>query len=161
MDVGEDACVALVPFTSAIPHRVTDTNPLPTHHRKSPTKSGKQKTRKENIMAETKHYLYRIQPTRSAMLTEGLTAEERAIMTEHFSYLQRLTEQGVMILVGRTQTTGEDSMGIAIFNASSDEEARAIMNNDPAVKQHVMSAKIFPYRIALLSEANAHMPPDE
>lgn len=112
-------------------------------------------------MAEPKHYLYRIQPTRPAMLTEGLTAEERAIMTEHFSYLQRLTEQGVMILVGRTQTTGEDSMGIAIFNASSDEEASAVMNNDPAVKQHVMSAKIFPYRIALLSEANAHMPPDE
>lgn len=112
-------------------------------------------------MAETKQYLYHIQVTRPEMLTDGVTAEERAIMTEHFAYLQRLTEQGVAILVGRTLTTGADSLGIAVFNASSDEEARDIMNNDPAVKEHVMHAKLFPFRIALLSEANAHMPSGE
>lgn len=29
------------------------------------------------------------------------------------------------------------------------------MNNDPAVRHSVMSAKLFPYRVALISEANA------
>ena len=79
-------------------------------------------------MAETRQYLYKIQPTRHDMLKEGLTPEEEEIMREHFAYLLRLTEEGVMILVGRTLTTDEDSMGIAIFKARSDEEARALMN---------------------------------
>lgn len=81
-------------FTPEIPPLGdASTNSLPTHHHKSSTKSGKHKQSKANIMAEPKHYLYRIQPTRPAMLTEGLTAEERAIMAEHFSYLQRLTDR--------------------------------------------------------------------
>jgi uncharacterized protein YciI len=102
-------------------------------------------------MAETRQYLYRIQPTRHDMLKEGLTPVEKGIMEEHFAYLHRLTEEGAMILVGRTLTTDEDSMGIAIFKAHSDEEAGALMNEDPAVSKGVMHAKLFPFRVALSS----------
>jgi uncharacterized protein YciI len=70
------------------------------------------------------------------------------------TYLQRLTTEGVAILVGRTLTTDQDSMGIVIFKARSDEEARALMNEDPAVSKGVMSAKLFPFRIALQAAAN-------
>ena len=100
-------------------------------------------------MDEMKHYLYRIQPTRHEMLTEGSTPREAEIVAEHFNYLQRLTNEGVAILVGRTLTTEQDSMGIVIFKARSDDEARALMNADPAVSKGVMSAKLFPFRIAL------------
>lgn len=100
-------------------------------------------------MDEMKHYLYRIQPTRYEMLTEGSTPHEAEIIGEHFNYLQRLTNEGVAILVGRTLTTERDTMGIVIFKARSDEEARALMNADPAVSRGVMSAKLFPFRIAL------------
>jgi len=103
---------------------------------------------------ETKHYLYRIQPTRHAMLTEGATHKEDAIIGEHFAYLERLTTEGVAILVGRTLTTEEDTMGIVIFTARSYEEARALMDADPAVSKGVMSAKLFPFRIALQAAAN-------
>ena len=48
-------------------------------------------------MSEVTHYLYRIQPTRLEMLTHGPTAEEAEIVTQHFPYLQRLTEQGVVL----------------------------------------------------------------
>jgi len=98
-----------------------------------------------------RQYLYRIQPTRHEMLTEGATPEEREIIGEHFAYLERLTAEGIMILVGRTLTTDADSMGIAIFKAHSDEEALALMNADPAVSKGVMHAKLFPFRIALSS----------
>lgn len=100
-------------------------------------------------MSETKQYIYRIQPTRPAMLVEGLTPEEEEIRTQHFAYLQHLTAQGVLILVGRTLTTDQDTFGITIFRASSDEEARALMNNDPAVSQGLMHAKVFPFRVVL------------
>jgi len=56
-------------------------------------------------MDESKHYLYRIQPTRYEMLTEGRTPEETQIIGEHFTYLERLTREGVAILIGRTLTT--------------------------------------------------------
>ena len=59
-----------------------------------------------------------------------------------------------MVLVGRTLTTDQDTMGIAIFKARSDEEARALMSADPAVSKGVMSAKLFPFRIALQAEAS-------
>ena len=49
-------------------------------------------------MSEVTHYLYRIQPTRLEMLTHGPTVEEAEIVTQHFAYLQRLTEQGVVVL---------------------------------------------------------------
>ena len=97
-------------------------------------------------MDESKHYLYRIQPTRHEMLTEGATSEETEIIGEHFIYLERLTREGVAILVGRTLSTEQDSMGIVIFTARSDEEARALMDADPAVSKGVMSAKLFPFR---------------
>src|ERR1700730_14389949 len=98
---------------------------------------------REHTVDKTKHYLYRIQPTRHEMLTEGATPEEAEIIREHFTYLERLTREGVAILVGRTLTTEQDTMGIVIFTAHSDEEARALMNADPAVSKGVMRAKLF------------------
>ena len=106
-------------------------------------------------MGETKHYLYRLRPTRFEMLVTGQTSEEAECISQHFKHLQHLTEQGIVILAGRTLTVDEDGMGIVIFQANSDEEAQAIMNNDPAVRHGVMCAKLFPYRVALISEANA------
>jgi uncharacterized protein YciI len=100
-------------------------------------------------------YLYRIQPTRPAMLIDGPTPEEQRIVGEHFSYLQGLTERGIVVLAGRTLNTDESSFGIVIFNADSDEGANAVAECDPAVRQGVMRAQIFPYRIALISEQNA------
>ena len=100
-------------------------------------------------MTETTHYLYKIQPTRLAMVTEP-TAEEAQIVSEHFHYLKDLTEKGVTILVGRTLNTDSSTFGNAIFKAASEAQAQAIMDNDPAVQKGVMHAELYPYRIALM-----------
>jgi uncharacterized protein YciI len=99
-------------------------------------------------------YLYRIQPTRAAMLSEGATEYESAKTSEHFSYLKELVEQGVVILAGRTLNTDPSSFGIVVFNADSDAAAQAIVDADPAVVGGVMRAALFPYRVALLEGAN-------
>ncbi|MBZ0278949.1 MAG: YciI family protein [Anaerolineae bacterium] len=98
-------------------------------------------------------YLYRIQPVRPEMLTEGATPEESAIVSAHFHYLQDLTAKGVVLLAGRTQNTDLSSFGIIIFQAESDEAARQIMHDDPAVQNRVFRAELFPYRIALTGAA--------
>ena len=96
-------------------------------------------------------YLYRIQPTRPAMLSEGPTPEEAAAVGAHFGYLQDLVDVGRVLMAGRTLTTDEHSFGIVIFEASSEEAAQALVNADPAVKAKVMRAELFPYRVALWS----------
>lgn len=101
-------------------------------------------------MSELEQYLYLIRPARPEMLSEGTTPREEAIIDEHFNYLKALTEQGVVILVGRTQNNDETTFGIVIFEAKSIEAASRIMNDDPAVKNGIMVATLFPYRIALL-----------
>jgi uncharacterized protein YciI len=87
------------------------------------------------------------------MLSTGSTPQEETVITEHFSYLQRLTEEGVVLLCGRTMTADYSSFGIVIFRADSEDAAQKIMEDDPAVKQRVVRAELFPFRIALLSKA--------
>lgn len=102
-------------------------------------------------MSDIAQYLYKIQPTRPGMLAEGPTPEEEAIVSQHFAYLQRLLAEGVVILAGRTLNTDESSFGIVIFQARSPEEARRVMDEDPAVQTGVMRAELYPYRVALMA----------
>jgi uncharacterized protein len=96
-------------------------------------------------------FLYRVQPTRLGMLTEGPTDRESAIVGAHFSYLKGLVEQGVVLMAGRTLNADESTFGIAIFEAESIQAAEEIMRGDPAVREGVMRAELFPYRVALWS----------
>ncbi len=95
-------------------------------------------------------YLYHLKPARLGMVTDGPTPEEAETVSRHFAYLTELTEQGVMILVGRTLDNDESTFGIAIFEAENDSAARSIMEKDPAVAGGVMTATLHPYKIALM-----------
>jgi uncharacterized protein len=94
-------------------------------------------------------FLYRLQLVRKDMLQTGPTPAEQAITAEHFSYLKRLHEEGVVIFVGRTLTTDENTMGLAVFRAQSEDAARDIMDNDPAVKKALMTATLYPFKVVL------------
>jgi uncharacterized protein YciI len=97
-------------------------------------------------------FLYRIQPTRLAMLTDGPTEQEARIVGEHFNYLKRLTEEGAVLMAGRTLNNDASTFGIAVFVADSGEHAEELMKNDPAVKHGVFRAELFPYAVALWSK---------
>jgi uncharacterized protein YciI len=96
-------------------------------------------------------FLYKITPARLQMVAEGPTDQEAAIMSQHFNYLKSLTDQGIMLLFGRTQNSDARTFGLAIFRAESQDKARSIMNNDPAVKEGVMLAELYPYKVAGLN----------
>ncbi len=103
-------------------------------------------------MTESKWFIFKIQPARPEMLLEGATAEEEQIISDHFDYLQRLTEEGVALLVGRTLTREYSSFGIMIYRAESEEAARKVIADDPAVIHRVMRAEVYPFRISLLGQ---------
>jgi uncharacterized protein YciI len=94
-------------------------------------------------------FLYRLELVRKDMLRTGPTDREQAVVAEHFAYLQDLNVQGVIIFVGRTLSTDENAMGLAVFRAESEDAARQIMNSDPAVAKGVMTATLYPFKVVL------------
>jgi uncharacterized protein YciI len=97
-------------------------------------------------------FIYVLKPTRLGMLTEGAMPEEVDTVSRHFKYFQDLTQKGIMILMGRTQNNDESTFGIAIFEAEDEAAARRIMESDPAVRGGVMTATLYPYKIALMRD---------
>jgi uncharacterized protein YciI len=77
-----------------------------------------------------------------------MTPDERAVWDTHFERLQRLTREGVMILVG--PTLGRVNTGIAVFEAPDEEAARRIMEEDPAIASGIATGELRPFAVALL-----------
>jgi uncharacterized protein YciI len=77
-----------------------------------------------------------------------MTAEEEEVWAVHFARLQRLLDEGVMVLVG--PTLGPINTGIAIFEAPDEEAARGIMNEDPTIAGGHARGELRPFRISLL-----------
>ena len=100
-------------------------------------------------------YLYRIQPVRPVMLSEGPTEDETRITSEHFEYLQNQMKRGTLILAGRTLNDDYSSFGIAIFNAHDDAHMRQLTAEDPGVSKGLFRAEWYPFRIALHERENA------
>ena len=100
-------------------------------------------------MTATAQFLYRLRPTRPALLIEGPTFAECDTLAEHLAYLDELSDRGIVILAGRTQNADESAFGIVILQAESEEAARTVMAEDPAVRDGVMTAELFPYRVAV------------
>ena len=100
-------------------------------------------------------YLYKIQPVRPAMLSEGPSEEETQIANEHFEYLKSQMEEGTLILAGRTLNSDYSSFGIAIFNARDDAHMQELTEADPGVAKRLFRAEWYPYRIALHAPGNA------
>ena len=96
-------------------------------------------------------FLYKITPARLEMVTMEPTSEEAVILSRHFDYLKSLTDNGTVLLFGRTQNSDATTFGIVIFRAESEDEARSIMNEDPAVKEKVIRAELYPYKVAGLN----------
>jgi uncharacterized protein len=91
------------------------------------------------------NFIYVLKPVRSTFLQDS-TEEERSIVSEHFHYLQNLNNQNTVSLAGRTD---QAEFGIVILNTESIQQAKDIMQNDPAVKKNVMTAELYPFLIAL------------
>ena len=79
------------------------------------------------------------------------TPKEEAIVNDHFQRLLRLKDEGVVVLAGRTDLALDHPgmMGLVVFYASDDAAAEQLMREDPAVKNKIMLAKVYPYGIAV------------
>lgn len=94
-------------------------------------------------------YIYVLKPVPRLQKVENWTSMEEETTNRHFSYLKHLKQDGKLILAGKTDGLDELTFGIVVFEASSFEEALSIMEEDPGVKEGIMTATLFPYHVAL------------
>ena len=95
-------------------------------------------------MAEWIYFLHAPRDNFAATMSD----EESAVWAVHFERFQRLLAEGTIILVG--PTLGTVNTGIAIFEASDEESARRIMEEDPVVAGGYARGELRPFRVSLL-----------
>lgn len=91
-------------------------------------------------------YVYLTHPFREGFF-EQPTPEENIIMEEHFQYLSKATDAGIVLLAGPCL---DNTFGLTVFIAEDDETAQAFMFSDPSVKNNLMMAELHPIHISLL-----------
>lgn len=87
-------------------------------------------------------FIYFIQPARPEMPLSP-TEEESALVGQHFNYLKTHFEDGRISFVGRTNT--EPFVGLAVFSAEDETEAKAFTDNDPAIAAGIFNARVQPF----------------
>jgi len=92
------------------------------------------------------HFLAIYRPPRSTFGSDA-TEEEERVIGEHFQYLKRLLAEGKLLIAGPCE---DASMGLAVFEARDEAEARSILALDPAVTGGVFRGEIKPYRVSLM-----------
>ena len=90
------------------------------------------------------HFAYKISPCRENFVNSATEAEKK-IVGRHFEYLKELMEKKELLMAGRT---AKGEFGIAIFECTA-ERAREITDNDPAIKQGIFIAELYPFSLAL------------
>ncbi|WGS64582.1 YciI family protein [Marinitoga aeolica] len=98
-----------------------------------------------------RQFIYILKLIPKYMDENNWTEETNEIISRHFFRLKEYTEKGKIILVGRVPDESDpESFGIVIFEEENEEKANEFMQNDPAVKEGIMTAKLFPFKVALI-----------
>ena len=85
-------------------------------------------------------------------IEENWTQKDEAIIGRHFKHLVDLEKEGVLVMAGKTSNLNPDTKGFVFFQAESEEKATSIMNNDPAIKEGIMTGTLQEYDIALFNQ---------
>jgi len=99
---------------------------------------------------EMEQFLYQLKLKPYYLVNENWTEKEEGIINRHFQQLKKFTEEGKVILAGRTLNEDESGFGIVIFEEESELSAKEFMENDPAIREGMMEGTLFPYRVALM-----------
>jgi uncharacterized protein len=94
-------------------------------------------------------YIYKLKLALRLQDDAGWTEDDEEIIDAHFKHLVGLHDKGIVILAGRTLNEAKSAFGIAIFNADDESSALDIMRSDPAIREGIMSAELFPFKVAI------------
>lgn len=99
-----------------------------------------------------KQFLYKVTLSKKYHKDANWTDKDKQLVGEHFERLKKATDEGKVILAGRTDEANDKTFGIVIFYAKDEAEAKEFMLGDPAVKAGIMKATLHPYNVALMKK---------
>jgi uncharacterized protein YciI len=79
---------------------------------------------------------------------ETMTPEELTAFGAHAARLERLLDEGTLILAG--PTLGTINTGIAVFEAPDEAAAQRILDEDPVVQASICRGELRPFRASFL-----------
>lgn len=103
----------------------------------------------EAVAVKPQQFIYVLRVAPKYHDEKSWQAADNAAVSSHFKRLQEAVATGQVILAGRTTESLDQTFGIVIFEAASEEAARRFMETDPAVEAGVMTATLHPYAVAL------------
>jgi uncharacterized protein YciI len=99
---------------------------------------------------ERKQFAYALKLAPRLRDEKGWTEADNAAVGRHFRRLRQLHREGKVLLAGKTQDDADEGQfGVVVLEVGSADEARRIMEEDDAVREGVMTARPFPFRVAL------------
>ena len=87
-----------------------------------------------------KQFIYVLRLVPRLYSDSNWTKQDNEVLERHFARFQEAAKSGQLILAGRTKERGDNTFGIAIFEASDEAAARRFMQADPAVAGGLMTA---------------------
>ena len=103
----------------------------------------------EAVAAKPQQFIYVLRVAPKYHDEKSWQEADNAAVSSHFKRLQEAVARGQVILAGRTTEALDQTFGIVIFEAVSEQAARRFMETDPAVEAGVMTATLHPYAVAL------------
>jgi uncharacterized protein YciI len=100
-----------------------------------------------------KSFFIRLIPPRSTFL-QDMTDAERKLMADHAVYWKDLFDKGVCVFGGPVLDP-KGVYGVMAVRAASEDEARALIANDPSVKAGLNHFDVAEMRIAFLPKAKS------
>jgi uncharacterized protein YciI len=94
------------------------------------------------------YYLYKLIPPRPTFHLDT-TAEEKEIMGRHIAYWTALTDKGMAIVFGPVFDPA-GVYGLGIIEVDSEDRARQIAAQDPAILAGGFTNELFPMDVGLI-----------
>jgi len=102
--------------------------------------------------AEQFAYVFEMIRPEMATNPAAWTPNDLRTYQRHAAYLERGAAEGIVILAGRSLAPG---LAVCIFEAESEDAARAFMEADPFVSGGIMRATLYPFRVAFMRRNGA------
>lgn len=97
--------------------------------------------------ADLRFFLFCLQPPRPTF-SKDMTAEEGAVMQEHFAYWAKLSQEGTAVVYGPVDDP-KGAWGLAVVRVTDEAAVHALQASDPAIKSH----KGFHYDVSPMAQA--------
>ncbi len=100
------------------------------------------------------HFVYKLVPPRPTFGPGTMTEDESATMGDHAAYWSGLVANGSALLFGPVLDPA-GNWGLAVVEAGSEADVRALRDLDPAVSSGLCTAEILPMAVAILAGASS------